>query len=218
VPSMIYSIGYIYRRADLSRAAFRQHYETRHTQLAKELLPPFSHYVRNHVRDSAGVRPCPDSVSEFGYAQAGSVQTVAAILGDARGQRLREDELRFMDKSRNRSFAVTRQQWGRVPAPGAVAVEKTSRTKYILWPSAPVGSAPVDAMWERLRLADPALVGAVWCAPVDAAQPDAQPCWLCWSDAQREADQLWQRYNDNGFGLRCCASVDEVAGYPAIDG
>ena len=46
------TIGLMPRRPDMSRAAFRDHYENRHAPLALGKFP-FEKYVRNHVVDIA---------------------------------------------------------------------------------------------------------------------------------------------------------------------
>ncbi|MBP8235890.1 MAG: EthD domain-containing protein, partial [Rhizorhabdus sp.] len=44
------TIGFMPRRADISRADFRAYYETRHAVLAVPLFP-FRRYRRNHLVD-----------------------------------------------------------------------------------------------------------------------------------------------------------------------
>jgi hypothetical protein len=202
---MLYSLAYIFRRPDLNRVEFRRHYETRHAPLAQALLPRFLHYVRNHVIDSAGPMACPDSVSEFGFADEAQMREVRAILGDERGKPLLEDELRFMDKPKNRSFLIQRWDWGDADALGK---------KYILWPDA---AAP--ALWsqrlagiERIKALDPALQRATLCVPTAG---DNESCWLCWTHDRPASHRLWDRCAAAGLALRSCATVEEIVGYPA---
>jgi hypothetical protein len=103
---MIYTIAHIFRKPDLDRADFSAYYETNHTRLARRTLPEFSHYRRNHVLESTDDAQCPDSFSEFAYANEDDLQMTRAILGDSRGQELLADELKFMDKVRNRIYRV----------------------------------------------------------------------------------------------------------------
>jgi uncharacterized protein (TIGR02118 family) len=88
------TIGFMPRRPDISRAAFRDHYETRHTPLALGKFP-FTKYVRNHVVASD---PDPigfDCLSEFWI---GDVGEVLRIMAGEIGDKMREDERRFADQ------------------------------------------------------------------------------------------------------------------------
>jgi len=210
-------IAYLYRRPDLERAAFRRHYETRHARLAQTLLPPFSHYVRNHVIGSAGALTPPDCLSEFGYASVARRRETAEILGSERALALREDELRFMDKARNRALAVGRWDWPGAPAKNCV--EKSTKTKYILWLEGGAQNAPQSRLASTLpwiEAMDRDLASVTFCAAEENPANDPLSCWLCRSDARIEPEQLWRRYKDNKLPLLCCATVDEVVGYPPV--
>ena len=65
--TVLKNLGLIPRRADLTRAAFREHYERRHAPLALRQLRTFHRYVRNHVVDAAPADPPFDALSEFWY-------------------------------------------------------------------------------------------------------------------------------------------------------
>lgn len=218
----VYSLGYIYRRPDLDVVDFRHHYEGRHTRLAQTLLPPFCHYVRNHVIASAGVLPAPDCVSEFGFARSVQREEAMTVLASARGRSLLEDELQFMDKPRNRSFLVHRRDWRRDEKPSVMPapknwLEKTTKTKYILRRAAgPQDESPArfQLVLELMRTLDPALASATFCAPLDFAAEGLLSCWLCQTDARMEPEQLWQGYKDKNLPLLCCATVDAIMGYP----
>jgi uncharacterized protein (TIGR02118 family) len=93
------NLGLIPRRPDLTRAAFREHYERRHAPLALRHLRTFHRYVRNHVVEGVPADPPFDSLSEFWYASQADIDAVIAILGSATGEVLREDEARFMDRA-----------------------------------------------------------------------------------------------------------------------
>lgn len=90
------SIALIARRPDMARRDFVEHYETCHAPLASRLLN-FARYRRNHLvsGDLLGF----SCISEF-WADAASV---ADAMQGAAGETLREDELRFMDKPRNKA-------------------------------------------------------------------------------------------------------------------
>lgn len=88
------------RRPDLTRAAFRDYYETRHAPLAVKHVK-LNKYVRNHV-----VAP-PDSnfdvLSEFWLEDPNAP---AAIAASPAGAMLRSDALEFMDKDSPRALAA----------------------------------------------------------------------------------------------------------------
>jgi uncharacterized protein (TIGR02118 family) len=88
------TIGLMPKRQDISRAAFRDHYENRHAPLALGKFP-FDKYVRNHVVMSD---PDPigfDCLSEF---WVDNVAEIYAIMAGPIGDIMREDELRFTDQ------------------------------------------------------------------------------------------------------------------------
>ncbi len=90
------TIGLMPRRPDITRAAFRDHYETRHAPLALPLFP-FTKYVRNHVLASD---PDPigfDCLSEF---WVDDVEQVHRLMKSEVGDLMREDERRFADQPR----------------------------------------------------------------------------------------------------------------------
>lgn len=106
---MIKNLGLIPRRADLSRAAFREHYETRHAPLALRYLRTFRRYVRNHVVEATPADPPFDALSEFWYDDERDIESVVAFLTSPAGEVLREDEARFMDRTAIRIIRVTEE-------------------------------------------------------------------------------------------------------------
>jgi hypothetical protein len=76
------------RHPEISRAAFRAHYEDRHVPLALAYFP-FAKYVRNHV-----YRSC---LSEFWVDDVGEIH---ALMVSGIGDIMREDERRFTDQPR----------------------------------------------------------------------------------------------------------------------
>jgi hypothetical protein len=99
-------LGFLPRRGDMTRAAFREYYERKHAPLALEHLRVFEKYVRNHLADAAA-EPGFDTISEFWYADRQAAVRVGAWLATPQGQVLRRDEERFMDRSRIGSCVVT---------------------------------------------------------------------------------------------------------------
>jgi hypothetical protein len=88
------------RRPDLSRDAFRDHYETRHAPLAIRHVH-FRKYVRNHVIAPANAEF--DALSEFWPVDPAFAATVASSPA---GAILREDEAKFMMADRFRATAA----------------------------------------------------------------------------------------------------------------
>ncbi len=91
----IKTIGFMPRRPDIDRAAFKTYYETRHAPLAVPLFP-FRRYRRNHLADAA-VEPGFDCISEF---WVGSLAEIGSLMEGEVGDRMRADEPNFMDQPR----------------------------------------------------------------------------------------------------------------------
>jgi uncharacterized protein (TIGR02118 family) len=101
------SIALLPRRNGLSRAQFRDYYESHHAPLAIRYFP-FSRYVRNHLTadEAAGF----DTISEF---WSEDIAAVAALMQTPIGSIMRADEERFMDRAQIRSAAAEEHLlWG----------------------------------------------------------------------------------------------------------
>lgn len=153
---MIRVLALLVRRPDLSREAFRDHYERTHAPLALPLLGDgVRHYLRNHVVPGLDAERCPfDVLSEFGYADGPAMKGVFARLTapDAEAEAVRADELRFLDKPRNTFFRIERVG---AAADGAADAPQP-------------GLGPRTALISRARA--PADTGATVAAHVDAAR------------------------------------------------
>jgi uncharacterized protein (TIGR02118 family) len=88
------TIGLMPKRQDISRAAFRDHYENRHAPLALGKFP-FDKYVRNHVVVSD---PDPIGFDCFSEFWVENVAEIYRIMAGPIGDIMREDELRFTDQ------------------------------------------------------------------------------------------------------------------------
>jgi hypothetical protein len=200
---MIHTIAHIFRKPALSRAEFRDYYESRHARLARRTLPEFSYYRRNHVIESTDDAQCPDSFSEFGYDNEDKIQLTRAILGDGRGQELLEDELKFMDKVRNRSYPVVPMQ---------PIVDSDCAHKYVVL----VRGAAVDAVhWlAGLHKADPALRTYITYSEANV-EGVKQLHWLMgWSERLPALAELQAELLGQSVPVLWSARVAECKGYP----
>jgi hypothetical protein len=111
---MMRTLALLVRRPDLTRYAFRNHYEDTHVRLAEPLLDEAIHYVRNHVQAvTSGAAGDFDVLSEFGYPSVRELDRLTSRLAMEAGRAIAEDERRFMDKPRNRFFELTPRAAGR---------------------------------------------------------------------------------------------------------
>lgn len=204
---MIYTIAHLFRKPSLSRAQFSDYYESRHTRLARRILPEFSHYRRNHVLESTDDALCPDSFSEFGYDQESKLLETMSILSDARGQPLMDDELQFMDKIRNQIYPVT----PRLPMAERSAAAQPAHKIIVLVRAA----ADIDAWLAAWHIIDPTLTDTMAYSEVgaDGAQ---QLHWLMgWSKQLPALPTMQDRLLEKSVPVLWCARVAEHAGYPS---
>jgi hypothetical protein len=94
------TLGFLPRRRELTRAAFRDYYERRHAPLALSHVHVFLKYVRNHLADGTSREADFDALSEFWYDSPEAAAAVGKWLQTPAGQVLRDDEARFMDRAR----------------------------------------------------------------------------------------------------------------------
>lgn len=85
------AVSLVSRRSDLSRAAFRDYYETTHCWLAMQHFP-FMGYTRNHLLDHPELDF--DCISEF---EAPAEMAEVDIMNSRSRQLVGADELQFMD-------------------------------------------------------------------------------------------------------------------------
>ena len=107
---MIKTIAFISRKPGLSHEDFVRHYEERHAPLALKHLTTFRKYVRNYPVAMPGAdEPDFDCITEFWFDDIEGALKVQEILGDYKteiGRIFLEDEERFQDRGRTRSFLV----------------------------------------------------------------------------------------------------------------
>ena len=104
---MIRTLSLIKRRPDITRDAFREHYETVHAPLALPYMDGLVRYVRYHLEAELFGAVGFDVVSAFWYRDAESTARLMAILASDEGKPILEDELTFMDKPENVFFPVS---------------------------------------------------------------------------------------------------------------
>ena len=115
-------LAFIVRRPDVTRDAFREHYEATHVPTALPFLAGITGYVRHHIREALHGTPRFDCMSAFDYRDEAAVQAVLKRVQSPEAEVLRRDELTFMDVPRNHYFAVRdAAPWRAGPAPAAVA-------------------------------------------------------------------------------------------------
>ena len=104
---MIRTLSLIKRRPDITRDAFRDHYETVHAPLALPYMEGLERYVRYHLEAERLGEVGFDVISAFWYRDAESTAKLMEILASDEGKPILEDELTFMDKPANRFFPVS---------------------------------------------------------------------------------------------------------------
>jgi hypothetical protein len=101
------TLALIVRKPGTTRAAFRAHYEAVHAPLGLSVMSGLLRYVRHHVREELHAAAGFDVVTSFTYRDEAALQRVLARLASPAGDAVLRDELSFMDKPRNRFFAVS---------------------------------------------------------------------------------------------------------------
>ncbi len=100
------NLALLVRSPALTREAFRTHYEAVHAPLALSIMSGLLRYVRHFVVEELYGVSGFDVVTSFTYRDAAALQGVVSRLASPAGDPILRDELTFMDKPRNRFFAV----------------------------------------------------------------------------------------------------------------
>ena len=107
---MIKTIALINRKPGLSMEEFVKHYEENHAPLALKHFPTLKRYVRNYVVAMPGTEePDFDCITEFWFDDIEGAMAVQETLGDYKteiGKIFLEDEEKFQDRGKTRSFLV----------------------------------------------------------------------------------------------------------------
>lgn len=221
---MIRSVSFIHRRPGTTRAAFRDYYERQHAPLGASYITGLELYVRNHVLEDRGPHQASgqalpfDVVTEFEYGSQADLEAIQEVMATEAGERIREDERRFMDPASIAYFGAERSTLaGPRPDPG-------TRPKTIAVLAG--GDEPAAALAAEARAAAGALVEAesVEAAALDVAHGGdvlGEP-WgevvlhLWWSEATGATaalDALEARLGDAGraaalLWIEECGSLD----------
>lgn len=104
---MITSIALLKSRAGLSRAELIDHYENHHVPLVLSLAPAPGHYSRNYLpeTDQRGFPADFDVVTQMKFADDATRRAWLSLVL-AEGSGVAEDEGRFLDRARTRSWVV----------------------------------------------------------------------------------------------------------------
>ncbi len=193
------TLALIVRKPGTSRDDFRAHYEGVHAPLAIGLMSGLVRYVRHHVREELYGPAGFDVATSFDYRDAAALQAVMARLQTPAGDAVLRDELAFMDKPRNRFFAV-RDVAERGARDRAAPLQCIALVRHAGGPGAPERG---EAFAER---ALPALHAAVrglrWSLHRDALATFGEPPW----------DSVIQLHGHADAGLREWCAARERAG------
>jgi uncharacterized protein (TIGR02118 family) len=168
------TLALIVRKPGTTRAEFREHYERLHAPLALGVMGGLVRYVRHHVEEELYGAGGFDVATCFTYRDEAALRCVIARLATPAGDAVRRDELRFMDKPRNRFFAVRAlaEHGTRAPASGLQALALVRRA---------VGQGAADFAAGFSARALPALRDAVrglrWVLHDEALPTFGEPPW-----------------------------------------
>ena len=112
---MIVSIALLKAREGLSRAEFADYYENHHVPLILSVAPAPEYYARNYLpeADERGFPADFDVVTHLKFADDAARRAwLAAVYAEGTG--VAEDEARFLDRSRTRSWIVQERVSGPV--------------------------------------------------------------------------------------------------------
>lgn len=158
------------RRPELTQAAFRDHYETRHVPLGLSFVDRFQwrRYVRNYVVDTIGEPVGFDAYTEFWIDDDADEEALARFIASPEFRPLDEDDRRFLDVGARFSCDVTETPlWHQPPGDASRQPSPIPRVKATLLLRSATG-AITDGHALARRLAAP-LGDAVVEARIDRA-------------------------------------------------
>ncbi|HEX7301296.1 EthD domain-containing protein [Lentzea sp.] len=104
---MITVVVLLKAKEGLSREEFVDHYENHHVPLVLRVAPTVAHYARHYLPevDMAGHASEYDAMTVLKFADKAARRAwLSAVLAEGSG--VAEDEERFLDRSRTRSWTV----------------------------------------------------------------------------------------------------------------
>lgn len=111
--NLVEVVALLRKRADISRAAFIDYYETRHAPLIRSIAPEIIRYERAFLREEGAVvapgmdYPDFDVVTRIGFADEASYQRAMARFAEPQvAERIAEDEEHLFDRSHMRFFRI----------------------------------------------------------------------------------------------------------------
>jgi hypothetical protein len=104
---MLKVMAFLVKRPGISSEEFVDYYENRYVPMILSLAPPSARYTRNYIQPGATARPGDDVdvVTELVFADADACQAWGAVMY-APGSGVPDDEARFLDRSKSRSYTV----------------------------------------------------------------------------------------------------------------
>jgi len=149
------TLALIVRKPGTTRDAFFSHYERVHAPLGLSVMSGLVRYVRHHVREELHGAAGFDVVTSFTYRDAAALRAVIARLATPAGDAVLRDELDFMDKPRNRFFAVREVSERGAPDRGAalqcIALVKRAQGQGVDAFAAELAAHGLPALYDAVR-------------------------------------------------------------------
>jgi len=104
---MIKVMAFLVKRPDISGEEIIDYYENHHVPLILSLGPPPARYTRNYIQRDVTAEPRDDVdiITELEFADVGTYRAWVGAMY-APGSGVAEDEKKFLDRSKTRSYAV----------------------------------------------------------------------------------------------------------------
>ena len=104
---MLKVMAFLVKRPGISSEELVDYYENHHVPMILSLAPPPARYTRNYIQPGATAEPRDDVdiVTELEFDDVGAYQAWVAVMY-APGSGVADDEAKFLDRSRTRSYTV----------------------------------------------------------------------------------------------------------------
>ena len=97
---MVKSMTLFKRKSGLTLEEFNRYWEEEHGPMVLKILPGVRRYVQSHVVDLGKGEPKYDGAAEVWFDSVESYKRAAEFYLSPKGQVIRDDEARFIDKTR----------------------------------------------------------------------------------------------------------------------